>query len=229
MTPERSTARSIEAPAGTAAAPAHTERPGELRWRLRDAAGDDCRHLVDQLRLHPVTARVLVARGWDTPALAARFLDPSWADILDPFLLPDFDRAIDRTVDAIRRGERIIIIGDYDVDGLTATAILLTAIRIAGGLATWKIPHRFRDGYGMREKHVDAAAQEGIRLIVTADSGIRSFSAIQHAKAAGIDVIITDHHLPELHLPDAVAIVNPRLCLSEPEPLRGWSRLPVLR
>jgi len=102
-----------------------------------------------------------------------------------------------------------MIIGDYDVDGLTATAILSTSIRIAGGIVTWKIPHRLRDGYGMREKHVDAASQEGIRLIVTADSGIRSFSAIQHAKSSGIDVIITDHHLPELHLPDAVAIVNP--------------------
>jgi len=209
MTPERSTARSMEAPAGTAAAPAHTERPGELRWQLRDAAAKDCRHLVDQLRIHPVTARVLVARGWNTPALAARFLDPKWSDILDPSRLPDFDRAIARIVDAIRRGERIMIIGDYDVDGLTATAILSTAIRIAGGIVTWKIPHRLRDGYGMREKHVDAASQEGIRLIVTADSGIRSFSAIQHAKGVGIDVIITDHHLPELHLPDAVAIVNP--------------------
>ena len=209
MTPERSTARSMEAPAGTAAAPAHTERPGEPRWQLRDATGKDCRHLVDQLRIHPVTARVLVARGWNTPTLAGRFLDPNWSDILDPSLLPDFDRAIARTVAAIRRGERIMIIGDYDVDGLTATAILSTAIRIAGGIVTWKIPHRLRDGYGMREKHVDGARQEGIRLIVTADSGIRSFSAVQHAKAAGIDVIITDHHLPELHLPDAVAIVNP--------------------
>jgi single-stranded-DNA-specific exonuclease len=151
----------------------------------------------------------LVARGWNTPALAGRFLDPNWSDILDPSRLPDFDCAIARTVQAIRRGERIMIIGDYDVDGLTATAILTTAIRIAGGIVMWQIPHRVRDGYGMREKHVDAASQHGIRLIVTADSGIRSFSAIQHAKAAGIDVIITDHHLPELHLPDAVAIVNP--------------------
>jgi single-stranded-DNA-specific exonuclease len=141
--------------------------------------------------------------------VAARFLDPSWDDILDPAQLPDFDCAIARTIQAIRRSERIMIIGDYDVDGLTATAILSTAIRIAGGLVTWKIPHRLRDGYGIREKHVDAASQELIRLILTADSGIRSFSAIQRAKAAGIDVIITDHHLPELHLPDAVAIVNP--------------------
>ncbi len=122
MIPERSTADCMEAPAGTAAAPAHTERLGELRWQLRDAAENDCRHLVGQLRIHPVTARVLVARGWNTPALAARFLDPKWSDILDPSRLPDFDRAIARTVQAIRRGERIMIIGDYDVDGLTATA-----------------------------------------------------------------------------------------------------------
>ena len=209
MKPERSAAHSTEAPAGAAHAPTHTERPDEVRWELRDAAGTDCRQLVDQLRIHPVTARVLVTRGSNTPALASRFLDPNWSDILDPSLLPDFDRAIARTVQAIRRGERIMIIGDYDVDGLTATAILLTGIRIAGGIVAWQIPHRLRDGYGMREKHVDAASQEGIRLILTADSGIRSFSAIQHAKAVGIDVIITDHHLPELHLPAALAIVNP--------------------
>lgn len=209
MTPERSAAHSTEAPAGTAHAPAHTERPDEVRWQLRDAAGNDCRHLVDQLRIHPVTARVLVARGCNRPELAARFLNPNWGDILDPSLLPDFDRAITRTVDAIRRGQKIMIIGDYDVDGLTATAILSTTIRISGGLVAWTIPHRLRDGYGMREKHVDAASQEGIRLILTADSGIRSFPAIQRAKAAGIDVIVTDHHLPELHLPPALAIVNP--------------------
>ncbi len=209
MTPEWSAADSTEAPAGKAHAPTHTERPDEVRWQLRDAAGNDCRHLVDQLRIHPVTARVLVARGWNTPGSAGRFLDPDWSDILDPSLLPDFDRAIARTVQAIRRGERIMIIGDYDVDGLTATAILSAAIRLAGGLVVWQIPHRLRDGYGMREIHVDAASQQGVRLIVTADSGIRSFSATQHAKAAGIDVIITDHHLPGLHLPDAVAIVNP--------------------
>jgi len=88
MTPERSAARSTEAPAGTAAAPAHTERPDEVRWQLRDAAGNDCRHLVDQLRIHPVTARVLAARGWNTPALAGRFLDPNWSDILDPSFCP---------------------------------------------------------------------------------------------------------------------------------------------
>ena len=84
MKPERSAARSTEAPAGTPHAPTHTERPDEVRWQLRDAAGNDCRHLVDQLRIHPVTARVLVARGWNTPALAGRFLDPNWSDILDP-------------------------------------------------------------------------------------------------------------------------------------------------
>ena len=102
-----------------------------------------------------------------------------------------------------------MVFGDYDVDGVMATAILSNAIRIVGGQATWKIPHRLVDGYGMRENHVEAARRDGVRLIVTADSGIRSHGAVQYANGAGIDVIITDHHVPEASLPAALAVVNP--------------------
>lgn len=196
------------APHGTSA-PHLDDEPGAVMWQLRSATPEDCACLAAELRIHPATARVLAARGWNTPALAARFLNPGREDILDPSHLPDFDRAIVRTLLAIRNRESIRIFGDYDVDGLTATAILLTAIGIAGGIVTWKIPHRLLDGYGMQVKHVEAARREGVRLIVTADSGIRCFSAIQCAKSAGIDVIITDHHLPEPRLPEAAAIVNP--------------------
>ena len=172
MTPDQSAAHSMDAPTGTAPAPAPTARPHEVRWQLRDAADNDCRRLVDQLRIHPVTARVLVARGWNTLALASRFLDPNWGDIRDPSRLPDFDRAIVRTVQAIRRGERIMIIGDYDVDGLTATAILSSAIGILGGIVTWKIPHRLRDGYGLREKHVRRSRKASASLLPpTQESG----------------------------------------------------------
>ena len=196
------------APHGTSA-PHLDDEPDAVMWQLRSATPEDCACLAEELRIHPATARVLAARGWNTPALATRFLNPDREDILDPSHLPDFDRAIVRTLQAIRNRESIMIFGDYDVDGLTATAILFTAIGISGGIVTWKIPHRLLDGYGMQEKHVEAARREGVRLIVTADSGIRCFSAIQCAKSAGIDVIITDHHLPEPRLPEAVAIVNP--------------------
>jgi len=190
-------------------APHLDDEPDAVMWQLRSASPEDCARLAEELRIHPATARVLAARGWNTPALAARFLNPDREDILNPSHLPDFDRAIVRTLQAIRNRESIMIFGDYDVDGLTATAILFTAIGISGGIVTWKIPHRLLDGYGMQEKHVEAARREGIRLIVTADSGIRCFSAVQYARSAGIDVIITDHHLPEPRLPEAVAIVNP--------------------
>lgn len=154
------------------------EGQDEWRWRLRPADPEECRCLAERLRIHPVTARILAARGWSTPALAAGFLNPGWDDILDPTQLPDFDRAIGRIIHAIRHGEGIMVISDYDVDGVTATAILSTAIRLAGGAVAWRIPHRVLDGYGMRDKHVEAARQEGVRLIVTADTGTRSFPAV---------------------------------------------------
>jgi len=206
MTPKRSFEDALTQPNEPLIA---GEGPGEWRWRLRPADPEECRHLAERLRIHPVTARILAARGWSTPALAAGFLNPGWGDILDPTHLPDFDRAIGRIIHAIRHGEGIMVIGDYDVDGVTATAILSTAIQLAGGAVTWRIPHRVLDGYGMRDKHVEAAKQEGVRLIVTADTGTRSFSAVHCANSAAIDVVITDHHLPESRLPEAVAVVNP--------------------
>ena len=209
MTPKRSFEDALTQPNEPLIA---GEGPGEWRWRLRPADPEECRCLAERLRIHPVTARILAARGWSTPALAAGFLNPGWGDILDPTHLPDFDRAISRIIHAIRHGEGIMVIGDYDVDGVTATAILSTAIRLAGGAVTWRIPHRVLDGYGMRDKHVEAARQEGVRLIVTADTGTRSFSAVHCANSAAIDVVVTDHHLPESRLPEAVAVVNPTRC-----------------
>jgi single-stranded-DNA-specific exonuclease len=114
-----------------------------------------------------------------------------------------------RMARAIRHRERIVILGDYDVDGIAATAILLSAIRICGGDVGWAIPHRLIEGYGLREQHVYAAQQKGATLIITADCGIRSFDVVQTANRCGIDVIITDHHVPDAEFPPALAIVNP--------------------
>ena len=205
MTPKRSIEDSLKPPPF----PVIGEGAGEVHWRLRSADAEECRHLAERLRIHPVTARILATRGWTTPALASSFFNPVWDDILDPAQLPDFDCAINRIIRAIRNGERILVIGDYDVDGVTATAILSNAIRLAGGIVTWRIPHRILDGYGMRDRHVEAAKEDGVGLIVTADTGTRSFSAVRCANNAGIDVVVADHHLPESDLPDAVAVVNP--------------------
>jgi single-stranded-DNA-specific exonuclease len=186
--------------------------PG-IQWKLKPAKGEFAR-LAQQLNIHAVMARILVSRGIDSAGAAHRFLSPGWEDILNPRDLPDLDRAVNRTVRAIQRRERILVFGDYDVDGVMATAILVNAIRIAGGEASWSMPHRLLDGYGLREKHVDAAHETGASVIITADCGVRSHDAIRHANSHGIGVIVTDHHPPDHDLPPAIAIVNPNLSAS---------------
>ncbi len=124
-------------------------------------------------------------------------------------LLRDMDRALARLRAGIRDGERIEIHGDYDVDGTTSTVLLKTAIEMAGGRAGFFIPHRINDGYGLRDTAIDQAAANGVKLIVSVDTGIRATAAVQRARALGIDVIVTDHHLPEPELPAAVAVINP--------------------
>src|ERR1041384_3223123 len=110
---------------------------------------------------------------------------------------------------AIRDGEKILIYGDYDVDGTTSVVILKTAIELAGGHAGFHVPHRLKDGYGMRPEVVEAGAEAGIRLIVSVDTGIRAAQVVARAAELGIDVIVTDHHLPEAELPPALAVLNP--------------------
>jgi len=124
-------------------------------------------------------------------------------------LLLDMQPAIERIVRAIRNHEGIEIHGDYDVDGTTSTVILKTAIEMAGGQAGFFIPHRIRDGYGIRDAAIERAAQNGVKLVISVDTGIRAQDAVRRANELGIDVIVTDHHLPEGHLPPAIAVINP--------------------
>jgi single-stranded-DNA-specific exonuclease len=152
---------------------------------------------------------LLVARGCDTAISARKFLRPAWEDLHSPSELRDMPAAVDRLLRAIHSGERIEIHGDYDVDGTTSTVILKTAIEMAGGKCTFCIPHRLRDGYGMQLVAVERAATAGVTLIVSVDTGIRANAVVERARELGIDVVITDHHLPETELPRAVAVVNP--------------------
>jgi single-stranded-DNA-specific exonuclease len=154
-------------------------------------------------------ARLLYRRGYRDAESASRFLNPSLADLLDPFLLRDMDRAVDRVAHAIARRERIEIHGDYDVDGVTSTVILKKALEIAGGEVGWHIPHRLNDGYGMQPAAIEEAVSRGAKLIISVDNGIRAAAAIEKARELGVDVIVTDHHLPEAELPPALALVNP--------------------
>ena len=158
----------------------------------------------------PVLADLLVGRGIDEPEAAARFLSPQLADLHDPLRMSGMKAALDRLEAAIERKEKVLIYGDYDVDGTTAIVILKTAIELCGGAADFHVPHRIREGYGMRDEVIERAAAEGVRLIISVDTGIRGFAAAETARRTGVDLIVTDHHLPGMDgVPQALAVVNP--------------------
>lgn len=162
----------------------------------------------------PLVDRILESRGITGPG-AASFLDPSLKDLHDPSRMPDLDRAAARLFDAARAGERIVIYGDYDVDGISASAILFHTLRhlVPGANVSCYIPHRLDEGYGLNEDAVASLADEGAAVIVTVDCGVTAVGPAAVAKARGVDLIITDHHTPpatEDLLPDAYAVVHPR-------------------
>ena len=179
----------------------------EAAWIFREEA--DSSELARELGIPRAAAQVLIRRGFRDALNAGHFLNPRIEDLHDPFLLRDMDRAVERIRGAIAQGEAIEIHGDYDVDGVTSTVILKKALELAGADAGWHIPHRLHDGYGMQPAAVEEAAQRGVRLIVSVDNGIRAGAAIARANELGVDVIVTDHHLPETELPPAVAVINP--------------------
>jgi single-stranded-DNA-specific exonuclease len=179
------------------------------RWILPDFPADDVARLASELSIGMPAARVLYGRGLHNSDRARAFLHPDLASLHDPHLLLGMDAALDRLSHAIRAGEKILIYGDYDVDGTTSVVILKTAIELAGGVADFHVPHRLKDGYGMRPEVVEEAARAGVRLIVSVDTGIRAAQVVARAAELGIDVVITDHHLPEAELPPALAVLNP--------------------
>lgn len=157
----------------------------------------------------PLLARVLSARGINTPQAAAQCLDEQ-APLSDPFLMKDMDRAAERIHAAIENDEPIVIFGDYDVDGVSATAILYECLTNLGAQVRCKLPSRSGGGYGITKEALDALAAKGYTLVVTVDNGISAVQEAAHAKELGVDLVITDHHLPPEKLPDAVAVVDPK-------------------
>lgn len=157
-----------------------------------------------------IIAKLLLLRGIDTPEAAAHFLTPSLDQLHSPLLMTGMKAAVNRLEAAIERKEGILVYGDYDVDGTTAVVILKAAIELCGGTADFHVPHRIREGYDLRGDVIERAAVGGIRLVISVDSGTRAFAAADSARRAGIDLIITDHHLPGPDgLPHAFAVVNP--------------------
>jgi single-stranded-DNA-specific exonuclease len=179
------------------------------RWLLPSIPSGSAERLSAELGLAPAAARVLCARGFLDPEGARRFFRPSFDDLHNPLLMAGMHEAVERLRRAIAAGERILVYGDYDVDGTTSIVILTKAIELAGGVAEWHVPHRLKDGYGMRPEVVEKAAADGVRLIVSVDTGIRAAEVVRRANELGIDVIVTDHHLPDSELPPAVAVLNP--------------------
>ena len=158
-----------------------------------------------------VVAELLIRRGVETPEEAASFFSPSIADLHDPFLLQDMDKAVNRLNRAMGAKERIMVYGDYDVDGTTAVALVYKYLQNYYSNIEYYIPTRYEEGYGISTKSIDYAAENNVKLIIVLDCGIKAINEIAYAKEKGIDFIICDHHMPDETVPDAVAILNPKM------------------
>ena len=175
--------------------------PEETAWAEQIAA---------QQRIHPALAQLLPARGVTTQAEANKFFRPQLTDLHDPFLMDDMQLAVNRINLAMGRKERILVYGDYDVDGCTAVALVFKFLRQYYSNVDFYIPDRYEEGYGISKKGVDYAAETGVRLIIVLDCGIKAVEEISYARDLGVDFIICDHHVPDEILPPAIAILNPK-------------------
>lgn len=166
--------------------------------------------LAFELGISPLVARLLVNRGVHTPEDAVFLLDPRPERLYSPWLMADMDRAVERLRRAIRLGERVLVYGDYDCDGITGTALLVRVLAALGCRVEYYVPHRVEEGYGLNREALDWAAARGVTLVVTVDCGIQATSLAARAREAGLDIIVTDHHEIAGPLPEAAAVVNPR-------------------
>ena len=168
------------------------------------------KELADKIGMSPILADLLIQRGIKTESAAKRFFRPMLKELIDPFLMNDMDVAVDRLNDAMGRKERIMVYGDYDVDGCTAVALVYKFLQQFYSNIEYYIPDRYDEGYGVSKKGIDYAAGKGVKLIIVLDCGIKAINEIVYAKEKGVDFIICDHHVPDEELPPAVAILNPK-------------------
>ena len=168
------------------------------------------KELAEKIGMSPVLAGLLIQRGIKTESAAKRFFRPMLNELIDPFLMNDMDVAVDRLNDAMGRKERIMVYGDYDVDGCTAVALVYKFLQQFYSNIDYYIPNREGEGYGVSRQGIDFAAETGVKLIIVLDCGIKAIDEIAYAKERGIDFIICDHHEPDDELPPAVAILNPK-------------------
>jgi single-stranded-DNA-specific exonuclease len=182
-----------------------------MRWRPRSLPDEAlARRLQLEARIPPLVAGLLVERGISTPEEAQRFLQPAFAQLHSPYRMRGMDAAVERVRAALAAQEKIFIYGDYDVDGTIAVVILKTALELMGGDCEFHVPHRLQEGYGMKDDVLERAAAAGMRLIISVDTGIRAFTAAETARRLGLELIVTDHHLPQQEgVPHAAAVLNP--------------------
>src|SRR6266849_2226770 len=181
------------------------------RWMVRPSDQAQASTLAEALGVSTIVAALLIARGHQDVDSAQAFLKPSLDQLHDPFLMRGMTDAVKRLLQAIDNQEPILIYGDYDVDGTTGTAVLLRALRMLGATAGYHVPHRFTEGYGIRQDALEKAFGEGYKLVVSVDCGITAHDPLHWARAKGLDVIVTDHHLPDADrsAPPALAVLNP--------------------
>ncbi len=183
----------------------------ERRWEIKKHDHAITATLAAELNVSPLIAALLIARGHETKESATRFLNPSYDDLHEPFLLLGMRAAVDRIFKAIDAGEKFLIWGDYDVDGTTGTVLLRKTLSLLGGETDFHVPNRFTEGYGVNIPALEQAKKDGCTVVISVDCGIRSFEPIAWAKENGLDFIVTDHHIsdPERGNPDAFAVINP--------------------
>ena len=183
----------------------------EKRWVIAKHDHGRAAALAAELNVSPLVAALLIARGHDDSEKATRFLNPSYDHLHEPYLLKGMREAVERIFRAIDGGEKILIWGDYDVDGTTGTVLLRKTLKILGAETAFHVPNRFTEGYGINIPALEQAKADGCTVAISVDCGIRSFEPIAWARANGVDFIVTDHHIsdPERGNPDAYAVINP--------------------
>ncbi len=186
--------------------------PIEKRWVVKPQGDPEAAAaLAAELKISPVLANLLVQRGIDSVERAKKFFEPKLSDLHDPFLMKDMERAVERVERAVRGDEKIMVYGDYDVDGCTAVALVYKFLRHIGHKnLVFYIPDRYTEGYGISVKGIDHAARKGVSLIIALDCGIKATEKVAYAKQKGVDFIICDHHLPAEEIPEAVAVLDPK-------------------
>ena len=183
----------------------------DCKWIVKEQADPaKVEKLSAEVGIDRVLAELLVKRGVETFDQARSFFRPSLSDLHDPFLMKDMDAAVERLRKAITSGEKILVYGDYDVDGTTAVALVFSFIRRFTAAVDFYIPDRYDEGYGVSYKGIDWAFEGGFGLIITLDCGIKAIDKAEYARSKGVDMIICDHHLPEETLPNAVAVLDPK-------------------